>query len=243
MKHAVSYMIARVCGTPKSHLFADSFKKRLGVEVTSILHLLLYSVFSRFFVTIPLQLKYQNKGGHMAKSKKKGKPSFLSLAGFLSFLLGAAACLFGFAPFVMVKGSVTGGNYGYITGFQEAFGAHQKTGNSNPEWALFADESTFSEWAASPKTGLLIAMILGIVGAVLVLLSVLFKKKNVALGALLLSGAMLLAAGIMFFFPIQFGSYSSDIMKCSLGWGALVSGILGILAGVTAIGAVVYQKL
>ncbi len=179
----------------------------------------------------------------MAKSKKKGKPSFLSLAGFLSFLLGAAACLFGFAPFVTAKGSVMGGNYGYITGFQEAFGAHQKTGNSNPEWALFADESTFSEWAASPKTGLLIAMILGIVGAVLVLLSVLFKKKNAALGALLLGGAMLLAAGIMFFFPIQFGSYSSDIMKCSLGWGALVSGILGILAGAIGIGSVIYEKM
>ncbi len=180
----------------------------------------------------------------MAKSKKKGKSSFLPFIGFLSFLFSVAAICFGFAPFITTKGSYSGADYGYLTGFQEAFGATQKSGDGTPSWGIFADDSTLSEWVISPKVGLMIAFILIAVGALFALLSVFCKKKrNAALLSLFLGGILMLAAGIMFFFPISFGNYTGGLVNVSLGYGAIISGILGILGGLFSLSAVIYSKI
>lgn len=193
--------------------------------------------------------------------KKTSKKSLLPLIiKAVALVLGIATICMAFMPFITRTGyaanSIT--SQLSLSGFDMAFGKTKVTGIDGdfPNWIVFFRDgisSTTTDFAAgtityklNPFTGVLIQMIVALLALVLVLISMLFKgKKSKKIGALFLvfAGLCFIAAGIMAFFPVNLGGYSTSItetlglktgVEYSSGTGALLFAIFGLASGVVS---------
>ncbi len=195
----------------------------------------------------------------MAKKKSKAKVSVLSLVIKASVLvLAIAAICMAFLPFVTATTYALGSPVGSVSlsGFFMGFG---KTGtylptDTLPEWVSFANAKNTAvskdgiTYVVNSNIGILITLILALVAAALTLISLFINKKSgrKIVGLFLLFGGLcLIAAGVMAFFPVQFGSYESALtstgtyktgLEYTLGTGALLFAIFSLVSGVISFG-------
>ncbi len=190
----------------------------------------------------------------MAKKKSNAKVSVLSIViKSTVLLLGIVALCMAFLPFVtrndyLVEKIVsTYSLSGFVMGFG-ASGTFSSQSANIPDWTYFVKDFSSSSLSAKGITvslaanvGVLITLILAIVGIALALLSLFVNKKSgrkVVGIFLLLGGLCFIAAGIMAFFPVQFGSYQSNLTEgyrtgteYTLGIGALLFAIFSLVSG------------
>ncbi len=186
--------------------------------------------------------------------KKAKKISIFSIIIKASiFVVGIVAICMAFLPFVTKTIYTTGlqSTPVSLSGFIMGFG---KTGNflptdSNPDWVSFvnAADSSVSKngitYVLKANVGVLITLILAMVATALTLITLFMtskKSRKVAGIVLLLGGLCFLAAGVMAFFPLQFGSYETSFwatgtlktgVEYTLGTGAILFAIFSLVGG------------
>ncbi len=188
--------------------------------------------------------------------KKSSKKSILPLIIKATVLiLGIATICMAFMPFItgtVYLATIASDPYS-LSGFGMAFGTTVTfdSAAAASTWAsLFLRDGIGSSSVSSagsvtytlkPFTGVMIQMIVALVALVLVVLSMLFKgKKSRKIGALFLvfAGLCFIAAGIMGFFPVNLGGYSTNVtgsiktgVEYATGTGALLFAIFGLASG------------
>lgn len=190
----------------------------------------------------------------MAKKLSKKKSSGLVLKGVIA-VLGILTICMAFLPFVNKTGYGTdliGSGTVSLTGFQAAFGATAVVdGSTLPGWTYFgASKATISSgsfsYSLAPLGGVTATIVIAIAALVIGLVSFLVKDKKVCGIVLGVAGLLFITAGIMFFFPVQFGGFKSNVtdsflgkagVEYTLGVGAILSAIFSLVAGLMGIGA------
>lgn len=192
----------------------------------------------------------------MAKKLSKKKPSGLVLKGIIA-LLGILAICMAFLPFVnqtIYGTAILGSGTFSLTGFEAGFGASTVVNSSTtslPGWTYFgADKASISNgvisYSLSPLGGVTATLVIAIVALVIALVSIAIKDKKMSGIVLGVVGLLFIVAGVMFFFPVQFGGFETSVSdtiggkvgtEFSLGIGAILSAIFSLIAGLMGIGA------
>lgn len=186
-------------------------------------------------------------------AKKSSKKSGGLVLKAIVVLLGILAVCMAFLPFVNKTGyaadNVT--SVYSLTGFQAAFGASAVLDGSNlPDWVAFGvSQATIGSsvsYSLAPLGGVTATLVIAIVALVIGLVSCLVKDKKICGIVLGATGLLFIAAGIMFFFPVQFGGFTNQItivlgkksgVEYTLGIGAILSAIFSLIAGLVSLGA------
>ncbi len=185
--------------------------------------------------------------------KKAKKISIFSIIIKASiFVVGIVAICMAFLPFVTQTTYVVEkatSSYS-LSGFIMAFGAtgtYSKSSANIPDWVYFIDDVAISTkgitYTISSNTGALVTLILAMAATALTLITLFMtskKSRKVAGIVLLLGGLCFLAAGVMAFFPLQFGSYETSFwatgtlktgVEYTLGTGAILFAIFSLVGG------------
>lgn len=188
-------------------------------------------------------------------AKKSSKKSGGLVLKAIVVLLGILAVCMAFLPFVNKTGYGTdliGSGTVSLTGFQAAFGATAVVdGSALPGWTYFgASKATISgssiSYSLAPLGGVTATIVIAIVALVIGLVSLAIKDKKICGIVLGVAGLLFITAGIMFFFPVQFGGFKSNVtegflgkagVEYTLGVGAILSAIFSLIAGLVSVGA------
>ncbi len=187
--------------------------------------------------------------------KKAKKISIFSIIIKASiFVVGIVAICMAFLPFVTKTTYAVGSQVvsislgGFIMGFGKT-GTFLPTESNYPDWISFvnAADSSVSKngitYVLKANVGVLITLILTMAATALTLITLFINKKSgrkVTGILLLLAGVAFLAAGVMAFFPVQFGSYESTLsitgtyktgVEYTLGTGAILFAIFSLVGG------------
>ena len=172
----------------------------------------------------------------MAKKSKKSLVAMLLV--FLAFAAAVAVALLplGSGLHFTYKGILTGTTEADVKGFDYIFGVK----NSNGDYTTEIVPALLVAWILALGAG--VCALLGLFGFA-------SKKKLVGKASSVLSGLLLIVAGVLFFFTVKFvgaegstfaynGTTLADA-KFSLGLGHLFAGLIGCVGGILGIGAAV----